>query len=75
MMKGLKQRNDLAKLMSMRAAAASNASMSSFKEGEKNGQGSGIDLPPFEGGAEPRMMSCGAAHCAVSFTCAKLPKK
>ena len=67
-MKGLKQRNDFAKMMSMRQA--------SLKEGEKNGPGRGGDaaLPPFHSGAEPRVMSCGAAHCAVSAysTCSSL---
>lgn len=68
MMKGLKQRNDFAKMMSVRQA--------SLQEGEKNGLGGGGDaaLPPFNSGAEPRVMSCGAAHCAVSVysTCSSL---
>jgi hypothetical protein len=59
--KGLKQRNDLAKMASFRAAAAAAEPPASFREGP----GAAVDVVPFVAGAEPRAMSCGAAHCAV----------
>jgi hypothetical protein len=59
--KGLKQRNDLAKMVSFRAAAAAAEPPASFREGP----GAAVDVVPFVAGAEPRAMSCGAAHCAV----------